>query len=212
MTIKQIFTACAVLYSFSQSAMAMSDWAIDFQCDTAKWASAPTISGGLFDGRIDTECKFKANQGGTFAQLETALSREVIEKAEKIYSGPDATTYDGLAATHFDAEQTQKLDSLQAKVRADLHFATDGVRFVSATKSKVITATGMAKNLKSILTGCEIKGDGAGNYTAHFFNQVQIAKPTLVPTSLFKSEVMKGMEESAEERTDTLLTLYLQTL
>lgn len=212
MTFRKIFSACAVLCALAQPAFAVSDWAIDFQCDPGHWASAPTVTGGMFLGRLEGDCKFKANNGGTLAQLETALSREVIEKAQKVYAGPEAAAFDGMPGTYFDAESTEQMDSLQALVRADLNFANDGLRFVSSTKSKVITGTGMAKNLKSLHTGCEIKLDGPGQYSVHFYNEIQISKPTLIPTGLFKSEVTKGMEDNSKARRDVLINKFLETL
>lgn len=207
------FAACAAFGSLGQPAFALTDWTVDFRCDAMTWTSGPTIAGGIFDGKLESECHFKANQGGTLAQLETALSREVMDKADTVHSGPTASTFDSLPATYLDVTSLEKMDSMEARVRADVNFATDGTtRFLNSTVSKEIKASGMAKNLKSIVAGFEIRPEANGEYVVRFHNQIQITKPSLVPTSLFKSEVMKGMEAQSKTRRESLITKFSETL
>ncbi len=203
----------ATLCFASVSAFALTDWTVDFTCQAPKWASGPTLANGQFDGRIETECTFKPNAGGNFMQLDTALNKEVLTTADKIHAGPTQSTHEGMTATYYDASDKQDLQGMEATVRADVYLATDGTsRYVSWTKSKDIQATGLAKNLKSVEAGFDIRSTAKGDYTVKFFTTVVITKPGAVPAGIFKNKVVAGMEEEATTQPETYITKFVETL
>ncbi len=214
MKVRQSVLALASLLALSSTAFGFQDRApVDFRCEASKWKNGPTVSGGLYTGRLESVCHFKGIKGGTLAQLETALSREVIEKADKVNSGPTATTYQGLPATYFDATTTQQIDSMEAVIRADVYFATDGTtRFLNGTKSKEITATGMAKNLKMIALGFDLQPTATGDYNVTFYTEVEVTKPGAVPAGMFKNKVTKGLEDGMKANTQEMITKFTETL
>jgi hypothetical protein len=204
---------CALVGTFSVSALALTDYVVDYHCGDTSWAKRPEVVNGKFEGKIQFTCTFKANQGGTLAQLETALGREIIENAKTVHSGPTTTTFQNLPATHFDATSVEKTGDMSATIRSDIYFMQDGVdRFISATQSKEITASGVSKNLKSLNAGFEIKQVAAGDYSASFYTEVQISKPSLVPTGLFKNMVMDGMKEEAVNQQAIYINKFSETL
>lgn len=196
-------------------AFASLDWQVDFKCDASKWTNGPTVANGLFTGRIEADCRFKSTTGGTFLQLEKALVQSVVDTADKVHSGPSPITIDKMPGTYLDATTTQEVDGMKATIRADLNFVTDGtIRFVNLSKSKEISATGLAKNLKAINGGFEVRASSTagGEYSLHIATEMQITKPGAVPAGLFKNKVVQGLEDQMQTRQGELIAQLAKTL
>jgi len=172
----------------------------------AQWTNGPAVSGGEFRGTIEVDCEFDAVAGTGFNSLQQYLVDKAVKEAKTVHAGPTDVTFQGLPGKYLDVTADLSAQGNTVTVRADINLATDGSnRLVSSSKTKNITATGQAKNLKKMDMDFEIQPKGGAHYAVHAASSMVVTKPGLVPTGIFKNQVVKMIEDGLPDQEKSMI-------
>lgn len=171
-----------------------------WKCGKLKWTRPPVVSDGKFKGGPSALCSFT----GTGHQGFSGLNSYFIEKAEKskeVHSGPKSETYKKLESVFYEVTQEMEFGEDKVQARGDIHIATDlEKRLNSDAFSKSIKGTGNAAYLKKFDIELQVDvTDKEHQYDLKIDLYVEVKKPSLIPSSIFKAELIKQIEAMAPD-------------
>jgi hypothetical protein len=180
---------------------------VTWKCQDPQWIGEPSVDSGDFDATIAVVCSVQGSNKGGLVVLRDFLYADLEKNALQIFGGPTPETYQGLSGHYYDATLPINEEGVDS-VRADYHIATDGkTRLVAGSRSKEITASGIAKNVKTMDSECEVTPQAqAGNYSAKVTSHGVVSKPALIGYPKFKSIAMSRMKQALIDHEERLMT------
>ena len=174
---------------------------VEYTCAKPTWSREPVVSNGMFKGTLTSKCKFTTDSEGDYRKLAEFAVDSVKKNALEIHSGPVDKEMDGMPGVEIDATLPIKEEGLES-VRYLSHMATDGkTRMVLSNRTKKITASGMASNLKKLDNDAILtRGRTTNSHEVSLVLTSHVNKPGLVPAGMFKRTVMEEMEKQMKAR------------
>ncbi|HAR43082.1 MAG TPA: hypothetical protein DCS07_10720 [Bdellovibrionales bacterium] len=174
---------------------------IAWNCQPAEWLSTPELKNGIFTAALTSECTVGA-PGGRVLNLDQYLL-DRVGQGTTIHEGPISETYADLPSIRYDLSMRLENDGNPVTIRSDVHFATDRKdRFVYASASKDIEATGTASYLKKVTERVEVTAQPESQFRFSVSSSIEVEQPWYAPSGAFKSQTTKSFVSNFQSARD----------
>jgi hypothetical protein len=169
------------------------------QCGDPRWVAPPQVEANVFRGTVRMQCEVRTEGDGDYHQLASRYLESAVASGT-VHDGPREATHEALPGTFLDLTVPIGQGGMNW-VRSDTYFVTDVERFVGATLSKEISASGLAANVTRIDNAVRVQRTATrGTHRAEVEATVHVRRPALVPTDTFRSLVMSQTEGQVRDR------------
>jgi hypothetical protein len=201
----------------SKPGVAEMERAPDWKCGDWRWESEPTETDHIFEARIEMECDIDATSGSSLARVRNEML-ETLKRTRKIHAGPEAVTESGLSGVRYEVTIALKDADEGVRVREEAIIASDDrSRLIYQTRSKEISANGMAAYLRRLAFRAEVQrrvaaaGETVG-YRVKLWNLVAIERPWYALGVMFRSVAKGKVRDKFEKVRAELLPRIAESL
>jgi len=189
----------------------------NWKCGEWRWESEPAETDRIFEARIEMECDIDAPLGSSLARVREEMLA-TLHRTRKVHAGPDVVTESGLSGVRYDVTIALKDADEGVRVREEAIIASDDrSRLIYQTRSKEISANGMAAYLRRLAFRAEVRrrdaaaGETAG-YRVKLWNLVAIERPWYALGVMFRSIAKGKVRDKFEKVRAELLPRIAESL